>query len=341
MKILGIETSCDETAIALLKIKGQKVKIIKDLVASQVRIHAGYGGTVPEVAAREHVKAIIYLLRQAKINAAKVDLIAVTRGPGLVTSLLVGVETAKTLSYIWNKPLLGVNHIEAHLLSGLLGADKLPRLKFPALSLVVSGGHTELILMNGYGQYKVIGETLDDAAGEAFDKVAKMLGLDYPGGPEIARYAKRGDGEAVKLPRPMINSGDFNFSFSGLKTAVLYKVKGLKLRERLLFDMCASFQTAVVDVLVDKTIKAAKRYQAKTVLLGGGVAANQKLRGELDKAIKKEFPGVELKLPLLKYAGDNAAMIALAGYFNHQGVKNKKDLRNNWRKLTVDPNLEI
>lgn len=340
MKILGIETSCDETAISLLEINGQKIKIFKDLVSSQIKIHSRYGGIVPEVAAREHVKTIVRLLEQAKIFQKDFDIIAVTRGPGLVTSLLVGVETAKVLSYLWNKPLLGVNHIEAHVWSGLLGKNKIPKVKFPALSLIVSGGHTQLILIKNYGQYKIIGETLDDAVGEAFDKVAKMLGLGYPGGPEIAKYAKKGDEQAVDLPRPMINSKDFNFSFSGLKTSVLYKVKGIKLRERMLFDMCASFQAVAADVLVKKTIRAAKKYQIKTILLGGGVSANQNLRSSLQKEIKK-LDKIEFKIPQIKYTGDNATMVALAGYFNYQRVKNKKELKDNWRKLTVDPNLEI
>lgn len=301
MRILGIETSCDETAIAIVEGRGERLTVKKHLVASQIKIHAKYGGVVPEVAAREHLPKIDALLRRTvAADGRGIDAIAVTAGPGLITSLRVGTDVARTLAWAWGKPLVAVNHLEGHIYANWLSDGKM---RFPALVLIVSGGHTELVLMKGHGKYRLLGATRDDAAGEAFDKVGKMLGLGYPGGPAVSKMAARGNVRAVKLPRPMIDSGDYDFSFAGLKTAVLYETKKRRVN---VADMCASFEQAVVDVLVAKTIRAAKQYRAKTVLLAGGVAANRRLRYALSSIAH---------LPDLTYTTDNAAMIAAAGYF--------------------------
>lgn len=347
--ILGIETSCDETAAALVEIKGGsprspassrdvplgeagKFKILANIVSSQIDIHKKYGGVVPEIAARKHVENIIPVIEQAltkaKITPQQIDKIAVTVGPGLVTSLLIGVETAKTLAYAWGKDIVPVNHLKAHLYANWL-ENKV--IKFPAIALIVSGGHTELIYMKNKTSLKKIGQTVDDAAGEAFDKVAKLLGLDYPGGPEISKLAKQGNASRFKFPRPMINSKNYNFSFSGLKTAVLYQSQKIKkLDRKTKADICAGFQQAVVDTLITKTTKAAKQYKVKTIMLSGGVAANKLLRKNLEQKSK------ELKLAFFKPAQflctDNAAMIAVAANF-------EKPI--DWQKIKVDSNLEI
>jgi len=292
MIILAIETSCDETAVAILEIsarggpasgwKGQNFKVLANLVFSQINIHKKYGGVVPEVAARKHLENILPLLEkalaQAKVTQDDIDLIGVVYGPGLITSLIVGVETAKTLSFVWQKPLIPVNHVKAHILANLIEGDQgeFRKILFPALCLVVSGGHTSLVLLKGLNNFKTIGQTRDDAVGEAFDKVAKILGLGYPGGPIIAEKAENADKEFFKLPRPMINSKDFDFSFSGLKTAVRTEWGKERFRDKeAIRNMCASFQQACIDVLVSKTIAAAKKYNIKTVVLCGGVSANK------------------------------------------------------------------
>ncbi|MEK7516403.1 MAG: tRNA (adenosine(37)-N6)-threonylcarbamoyltransferase complex transferase subunit TsaD [Patescibacteria group bacterium] len=340
MKILGIETSCDETAVALLEDRGERLRVLHNLVASQVAIHAKYGGVVPEVAARNHVEVIVPLLRKVVgRDAMKIDAIAVTAGPGLMTSLSVGVETAKVLSYLWDIPLVRVNHLEGHIYSNWLRPvggnpkSEIRNPKFPALVLIVSGGHTELVLMKRHGSYKVIGATRDDAAGEAFDKVAKLLKLGYPGGPAISKLAQKGNPSAIPFPRPMIDSADFEFSFAGLKTAVLYLMQK---SNPVIADVCASFEQAVVDVLVAKTIRAAKKYKVKTVLLGGGVAANQKLRATLRTALVMELPAVGYREPALEFTGDNAAMIAAAGYFLAQAGRFTP-----WKRLRADANWEL
>jgi len=341
--ILGIETSCDETAAALLQVSNYKFQVLRNVVSSQVKIHSKYGGIVPEVAARKHVEVIIPIIDQV-IDRKKnsIDLICVTAGPGLVTSLMVGLEAAKTLSWLWQKPLIGINHLEGHIYSNWLSHEELFKQKvFPAICLVVSGGHTELYLMTGHNKYQLIGRTRDDAAGEAFDKVAKILSIGYPGGPIISKLAKTGDPEKIKLPRPMIMSNDFDFSFSGLKTAVLYEVKKYKkpLNKKLVADFCASFQKAVVDVLVAKTSKAARIYQVKTMMLSGGVSANQLLREELQKHSQKY--DLKFYCPDLKYTGDNAAMIALAGYYRYLKEKDKRHLLANWQKIKPEANWEL
>lgn len=348
MKILGIESSCDETAMALLdvsaKIKpsfGGKInhfKLLKNIVLSQIEIHQKYGGIVPEVAARAHVEAIVPVIKEV-LGKITPDLIAVTQGPGLITSLAVGVQAAKTLSFARHIPLVGVNHLEGHLWSFLLNKSlSTIGYRLPAVALIVSGGHTELILVKGIGKYKLIGQTLDDAAGEAFDKIAKMLGLSYPGGPIVAHFAKEGDKNRINLPRPMLSSHDFNFSFSGLKTAVKYHLRDMaptgNFSQAFIKDVCASFQAAVIDVLIAKTLKAGEKYQAKSIILGGGVSANEELIKNLGYKVKES--GWDFYCPEPWLTGDNAAMIALAGYFNKQ--KASKQL---WRKLAADSNLSL
>ena len=359
MKILGIETSCDETAVAIVEGRGERVRVIRDAVASQIRIHARYGGVVPEVAARAHVEKIDALLRGLRTadyglrrDGKGIDAIAVTAGPGLITSLRVGVDVARTLAWAWDKPLVGVNHLEGHIYANFIGDEngkkrggkgKEKGIRFPAVVLIVSGGHTELVLMTRHGKYRLLGATRDDAAGEAFDKVAKILGLGYPGGPAVSKLAARGNPDAIDFPRPMIGSKDFDFSFSGLKTAVLYKVRdnfpslraerseakqsrdhgiasssrvlGTPRNDKFVRDVCASFEKAAVDVLVEKTIRAAKKYRVKTVLLAGGVSANRRLRKDLGRAVSARLSATHYSLPTLAYTTDNAAMIAAAGYF--------------------------
>ncbi|OGY43346.1 MAG: tRNA (adenosine(37)-N6)-threonylcarbamoyltransferase complex transferase subunit TsaD [Candidatus Buchananbacteria bacterium RIFCSPHIGHO2_02_FULL_38_8] len=333
MIIFGIETSCDETSAAVVKINRNHFFVLSNVVSSQIKIHQPYGGVVPELAARNHIKNILPVINQAlieaKIKPNQVDKIAVTVGPGLITSLLIGVQTAKILAYTWQKPIAGINHMVAHIYANWLN-NKL--IKFPAIALIVSGGHTELVLIKNKNNFKKVGQTLDDAAGEAFDKVAQLLNVGYPGGPIISRLAERGDINAFNFPRPMIEKDNFNFSFSGLKTAVLYTIKDLpkKLSDKQLADLSASFQQAVVETLVAKTIKAAEHFKAKTVILAGGVAANKLLREQLGKKVKglkRDF-----LMPDFSFCTDNAAMIAAAGYF----TKNTP-----WQKLRVDPNLEI
>ncbi len=347
MIILGIESSCDETAAALVDIRGGKFDILSSIVSSQVQIHKKYGGVVPEVAARNHIKNIIPVIDQcldaAKIKPGKIGRLAVTAGPGLITSLLVGAETAKSLAYAWNKPICAINHMRAHLYANWL---ENPKLVFPAICLIVSGGHTELILVKrGFGiapSLKKIGQTVDDAAGEAFDKVAQLLKAGYPGGPAISKLALSGNSKAFKFARPMINSNDYNFSFSGLKTSVLYTVQKLPKRlqatnlpagrqgYQLQANLCASFQQAVVDVLAAKTFKAARDFNAKTVMLSGGVAANALLR-ETCKLQANSYK-LNFVMPRPQNCTDNGAMIAAAGYF-------AKPIP--WQKIKVDPNLSI
>jgi len=347
MRILGIESSCDETAIAIVEAREEEPRglvVIKNLVASQAALHAKYGGVVPEVAAREHVDVIFPLLLEAGIarDGSDIDAIAVTAGPGLVPALRVGVELGKTLAWAWGKPLVATNHLEGHLYSVLLDEEGEKAMSFPALALLVSGGHTELILMKDHGVYERIGATRDDAAGEAFDKVAKLLGLGYPGGPAISKAAEQGDPIAIHFPRPMLESGDFDFSFSGLKTAVAVYLGGREVEK--VEDVCASFQAAVVDTLVTKTMRAIAQYQPRSVILAGGVAANKALREALAagclpagrQAGSPAYGGVKFYCPSLKYTGDNAAMIAAAGYF--------RALRGDFvdpLALEADPNMKL
>ncbi|OGE88279.1 MAG: tRNA (adenosine(37)-N6)-threonylcarbamoyltransferase complex transferase subunit TsaD [Candidatus Doudnabacteria bacterium RIFCSPLOWO2_02_FULL_49_13] len=324
MKILAIETSCDETSVSIV-IDG---RVKSNIVASQAfKLHAQYGGVVPEVAAREHVSVIIptinLALKQAKIKLANIDCIAVTKGPGLATALMVGVDTAKALGLALHKPVLPINHLEGHIYANFAGQFKISNLKskiFPAIILTVSGGHTFLTEMKGHGQYRLLGETLDDAAGEAFDKTARMVGLGYPGGAQLSKLAEQGNPAAFDFPRPMIKSDNFAFSFSGLKTAVLYKIQSLGAqRSALIPDLAASVQAAIVDVLIAKLEKAIIRYKPKTIMLGGGVAANKLLRKRF-QILASRFQ-IQSSIPSFEYCTDNAAMIGLAAHYR---LKNKK-----------------
>jgi N6-L-threonylcarbamoyladenine synthase len=353
MRILGLETSCDETSIAVLQLTNQGLKLPGFTVASQTTLHAPWGGVVPELAARRHTEDIIPLidhtLKLAKTKPAQVDLIAVTAGPGLITSLQVGVETAKILAYAWHKPILGVNHIAGHLVSPFLSSGQWLVAKnkntWPAVAAVVSGGHTELYLMKSLTNWKLLGRTLDDAAGEAFDKVAKMLNLPYPGGPQVSKLAANGDQTAFALPRPMLKQAGYDFSFAGLKTAVLYALKKENYKpgtsgQELAANMCASFQQAVIDVLVEKIIRATQDYGARSVILAGGVSANKSLRQALSGQIKKLKPVRRLLLPDLKFTGDNAAMIALAAVVQ-TNLKPAKLNLNSLSKLSARANWEL
>jgi N6-L-threonylcarbamoyladenine synthase len=318
-RILGIETSCDETAAAIV---AHGTEVLSSVVSSQVDLHARYGGVVPEIASRAHVDLIIPVVAQAFVEAGlsdfpvdaggcEVDAVAATYGPGLVGALLVGVSAAKALALAWDVPFIAVNHLEAHLYATFLDE---PDLELPLVVLLVSGGHTLIVLMEGHGQYRVLGSTIDDAAGEAFDKVARYLGLGYPGGPAIDRLAVEGDPDAIRFPRPMLGDGTYDFSFSGLKTAVVNHVRANP--EVATADVAASFQEAVVDVLVTKTMAAAREIGAKGVCLGGGVAANSLLRERfLDACGAAGLPGF---LPSWAMCTDNAAMVASAAWYRWQ-----------------------
>ncbi|MED4534871.1 tRNA (adenosine(37)-N6)-threonylcarbamoyltransferase complex transferase subunit TsaD [Metabacillus fastidiosus] len=330
--ILAIETSCDETACAIVK-NGKE--IIANIVSSQIESHKRFGGVVPEIASRHHVEQLTVVLEEAMEKSAlsfeDLDAIAVTEGPGLVGALLVGVNAAKALAFAQGLPLVGVHHIAGHIYANQLIAE----LKFPLLALVVSGGHTELVYMKEHGSFEVIGETLDDAAGEAYDKVARTLGLPYPGGPHIDRLAHEGE-PSISLPRAWLEEGSYNFSFSGLKSAVINtlhnaKQKGEEINPQ---DLAASFQESVIEVLVTKTMRAAEQYNVKQVLLAGGVAANKGLRSALQTAFS-EKKDIELIIPPLSLCTDNAAMIAAAG-----SVMYKKGVRSNM-KLNANPGLEL
>jgi len=314
--ILGIETSCDETSAAVV-VDGREIK--SNVISSQVDIHSKFGGVVPEVASRKHLELINSVIRealdQAELNFTDLDAVAVTYGPGLVGALLVGVAAAKSISFGLDIPLLGVNHLEGHVFANLLVE---PDPGFPLTCLVVSGGHTDLLLMHGPGQYKLLGATRDDAAGEAFDKVARVLGLGYPGGPQVDKLAETGDRHAITLPRSYLEEGSLDFSFSGLKTAVInYLHRAQQTGETVnSANVAASFRQAVVDVLVDKTLVAAKRHHTQTIMLAGGVAANKLLREQL--SFRAADNGLRLIYPPLVLCTDNAAMIACAAYYKYR-----------------------
>lgn len=333
MNILGIETSCDETAAAVV-CNGE---IISNVVSSQIPVHREYGGVIPEYASRYHLSFIDEVVKEAIDEAGvKIDKIAVTKGPGLKGSLLIGSVFARLMGFALDVPVVGVNHLKAHLLSSFIGQKKVD---YPFLGLLVSGGHTFLIYAEKKGSFEVIGQTIDDAVGEAYDKVASVLNLGYPGGPIIDKLSKDGDPKAFRFPRSMLKDNVFNFSFSGLKTAVLYqavgardlkKVKGVKsmlMQEKA--DIAASFQEAVIDVLVKKTLKALRHKKAGRVVLAGGVACNSALRERMSQMAAKE--GVEMIMPERKYCTDNAAMIAYTAY----ALGNKE---KNWK---TEPNLKL
>lgn len=316
MLVMTIESSCDETSVAL--IKGGR-QILANAVASQIPVHQRYGGVVPELASRNHIRDIHSVLDQA-LETAQVDLgdidgFGVTAGPGLVGSLLVGIETAKGLAYALNKPCVGLNHLEGHLTAVLLELEGQERPKFPYLGLIVSGGHTDLYLVEGIGAYQLLGRTRDDAAGEAFDKVAKMLGLPYPGGVVIDKLAQKGDPQAIDFPRPMWTRSNLDFSFSGLKTAVATFLQDRELPVgQELFDICASFQEAVVDILVMKTLAACEQVGVPRAVLSGGVACNSRLRARAGIACAEA--GVELFIAPPRLCTDNAAMLGpIAHYY--------------------------
>ncbi len=312
--ILGIETSCDETSVAVLEGRATRASI----VASQADLHAQWGGVVPEAAARQHVERLHPILQQALdtagIELRQIDAIAVTNRPGLIGALVVGLAAAKSLAFALRVPFVGVNHLEGHLYSAFL-TEPDADIPFPHLALIVSGGHTELVLARGHGDYQLLGHTLDDAAGEAFDKTARLLQLGYPGGPEIDRRARQGDPNAFRFPRAQV--AGWRFSFSGLKTAVRREVERLQaqgaLNAQAVDDLCASFQQAVVDALIEKAVSAARAYGAPTLTVVGGVAANSALQAQMRTACQRA--GLNLKIPPPNYCTDNAAMIALAGYF--------------------------
>jgi N6-L-threonylcarbamoyladenine synthase len=331
IRILGIETSCDETAAAVV---ADGTRILSSIVASQVDLHAQYGGIFPEVASRAHIETIYPVIEDAMEAAFlgwdDLDAVAVTRGPGLVGSLLVGVNAAKGLALGRHLPLIGINHLEAHLYSAWLTADA-DKLGFPLLGLIVSGGHTVLVVMTNHGLYQHLGGTIDDAAGEAFDKVGRMLGLPYPGGPAIEKAARKGNPEAFRFPRAWLDES-YDFSFSGLKTAVLRQVNRLEhqIGELPVADLAASFQDAVVDVLATKTARAAEEFGVTGVIVSGGVSANSALRQAITEAVAQP-----VYIPPLELCTDNAAMIAACGYWRFQaGQRDGYD-------MDVDPSLPL
>lgn len=347
MKILSIETSCDDTGITIMEVSGgttnASFKILADSFNSQIESHIPYGGVYPALAKREHARNLPLLLeevlKQAKLNkkTSPVDLIAVTYGPGLEMCLWEGITFAKELATKWNIPIMPTDHMEGHIMSVFgkkskagKGSFQIPKIKTPLLSLLVSGGHTQLIVSKKWMEYEIVGETLDDAVGEAYDKVARMLGLDYPGGPQISRLAEEMRAKGIKpnlpkeLPRPMMYSKDFKFSYSGLKTAVLYLIRDMggleKLNKKMISQIALEFENAAIEPIIYKTAKAIEKYKIKTVLVGGGVACNTHLQRELTKLAKTAK--VKLLLPQKELTGDNSLMIGIAGYLQY--TKNKK-----------------
>ena len=312
MKVLGIETSCDETGVAIYDTDRASAGLLGHCLHSQVELHAVYGGVVPELASRDHIRRLPLLLEQlfaeTALTVADLDAVAYTAGPGLAGALLVGASVAEALGMARGIPVLPVHHLEGHLLSPLLSADP-P--SFPFVALLVSGGHTQLMRVRGVGDYALLGESVDDAAGEAFDKTAKLLGLGYPGGPQLAKLAESGDPRRFRLPRPMLHSGDLDFSFSGLKTAVLNVVSGADWQPEYTADLAAAFQEAVADVLCAKALAALKKTGLKSLVVAGGVGANRRLREVLDAAVGKRGGRVYYPEPAL--CTDNGAMIAFAG----------------------------
>lgn len=412
MKILAIETSCDETGISILSLQGSTIEVLGNALASQIELHAQYGGVFPAMAKRAHAEKVTFLIEQALSDSElleavdapvagvaeqlaflddkettlkdhiapfltyyakpNIDYIAVTVGPGLEPALWVGINAARALSTIWNIPIIPINHMEGHIVTAAIQPDETENsfasqaetstqgsdlgnyslskrvftfkpLTFPLLSLLVSGGHTELVLVNGFGEYEKIGQTRDDAVGEAFDKVARMLGLSYPGGPAISRLAKEFREKNVEntftLPRPMMHSGDFDFSFSGIKTAALYAIRDHgEMNDEDKSMLATAFEDAVVEVLVHKTLKAAAEYNAQTIIVGGGVASNTYLREELAKAVLKKIPDTHLLFPEAWLATDNAVMIGLAALLQVTTGKIKTSAPN---ELKADGNLSL
>lgn len=347
MKILAIETSCDETSAAIVE---NGVKILSQTTASSQNFHAKTAGIIPETASRQQLKYILPVIQQvlkktnlyplppALYQPPAIDSLAVTTNPGLISSLLVGVETAKTLAFLWKKPLIPINHLLAHIYANFLHqlpvtSYQLP--SFPAICLIASGGHTELLFMKNHKNFQWLGGTRDDAAGECFDKCARLLGLNYPGGPEIESQALKSQKSKLKsqnfhLPRPMLHSSDFDFSFSGLKTAVLHQ---LPATSRQLLSLSFEIQEAITDVLVQKTLKAAQKYQAKSILISGGVSANQRLRQKFQTAVSRHLPTIKFFAPPKNLCTDNAAMVASCAYFNFHPVP--------YQKITALPTFHL
>lgn len=331
--ILAIESSCDETAAAVVK-NGREV--LSNVISSQIALHTLYGGVVPEIASRKHIEKINQVieeaLKEAKVDFDTIDAIAVTYGPGLVGALLVGVSVAKALAFALKKPLIGVHHIEGHISANFIENKEL---KPPFICLVVSGGHSHLVKVKDYGEYEILGRTRDDAAGEAFDKVARAIGLGYPGGPKIDKVSREGNPEAIHFPRAKVGESEYDFSFSGLKSAVLNylnscQMKGEEINQA---DVAASFQKAVVDVLVDHSVSAVKKYGFETFAIAGGVASNSHLREAMEKACEEN--GIAFYHPSPIYCTDNAAMIGVAAYYEYiKGVRHGYD-------LNAVPNLKL
>lgn len=331
--ILAIESSCDETAASVVK-NGRT--ILSNVISSQIELHKLYGGVVPEIASRKHIEKINQVieeaLEEAEVTLDDLDAVGVTYGPGLVGALLVGVAEAKAISYAKKLPLVGVHHIEGHVSANYI---EHPDLEPPFMCLIVSGGHTHLVIVKDYGEFEILGRTRDDAAGEAFDKVARAIGLGYPGGPKIDKLAKEGNAEAIQFPKAKLESGPYDFSFSGVKSAVLnyinkYKMQGEEFDRA---DLAASFQKAVVDTLVEKAVKAAKEYHMDKLAIAGGVASNSALRGAMENACKKE--SIQFYYPSPIFCTDNAAMIGVAAYYEYQkGTRHGLD-------LNAVPNLKL
>ncbi|MCR4279031.1 MAG: tRNA (adenosine(37)-N6)-threonylcarbamoyltransferase complex transferase subunit TsaD [bacterium] len=340
-RILGIETSCDETSVAILDV-GSRVKILHHDIASQIDVHALYGGVVPEVAARLHVAETVSLIDRALSSKAgqTIDAVAVTQGPGLATALRVGIEAGRAIAFAKELSIIGVNHLEGHLASAWLVPENRRRWVFPILTLLVSGGHSELVLMKDFCSYRVLGRSRDDAAGEAFDKTAKLIGLGYPGGPAISKHAQSGNPIAFDFPRPMMHDRSFDFSFSGLKTAVRREWESMssakQKKKKTVDDFSASVQQAIIDVLVHKTIRAIQEYQPKAVTIVGGVSANSELYAQMKQAIGNENGRTFLMAPARGLHTDNAAMIAAAGAWRLQ-----KGERHDWRKIDAKPEWDL
>jgi N6-L-threonylcarbamoyladenine synthase len=348
MRILGIESSCDETGVALVETTGSAMpRLLSHALFSQIEMHQAYGGVVPELASRDHIRRVLPLTRQVLAEAgatlAEIDVLAYTRGPGLAGALLVGSGVACALAAALGKPVLGVHHLEGHLLSPFLSADP-P--EFPFIALLVSGGHTQLMRVDGVGRYELLGETIDDAAGEAFDKSAKLMGLPYPGGPGLSRLAEQGNPAAYKLPRPLMHSGDLDFSFAGLKTAVLTQSQKIGPAARTegapeRADLAASTQAAIVEVLVKKSMTALKAFGMKRLVVAGGVGANRELRAQLNAACAKAQ--VRVHYPELHLCTDNGAMIAMAAAMRLQaGVQTAQalysfDVKPRWPLQELSP----
>lgn len=338
MLILGIETSCDETAAAVVQ---DGVTLLSSAVASSEEFHRKYGGIFPEVAAREQVKWILPVIDEAIKktktikDAQEIDALAVTVGPGLIGSLLIGVETAKALALVLKKPIIPINHLIAHFYAAWLDTPKQPQ--FPLIGLLASGGHTDLILMKNHGQYDWLGGTRDDAGGECFDKTARLLGLGYPGGPAIQAAAEtvnpKPSATTQRLPRPMLDQDNFDFSFSGLKTAVLQATKKVSSPEKTAQELAHEIQEAITDVLVKKTIRAAEKYRVKTIVVGGGVAANKRLKEKFQSTLSHQLADTALFVPPPKLCTDNAATIASCAFFNFSPIP--------WQKIQADAGLSL